>query len=217
VPEIKVHPALMAADCGYLAAAAETVADAGAEAVHIDIADGRFAPYFTFGAAAIAQLRSHCPAALDVHLMVEEPERFVRDVADAGADAIAFNIEAAARPLHILRTVKELGCRAGVAVSPATSEDALEYVLDQIDYVIVLTEDPGYAERGFLSGMMRKVQNLRAMLGERDLAVEGGIDSHTAAACIEAGANVLIPGDYVFGHVSCVEAIASLRHAGDPA
>ncbi len=207
----------MAADCGYLAEAVETVVDAGAEAVHIDIADGRFAPYFTFGAAAIAQLRSHCAAELDVHLLVEEPEPLVHDIAHAGADAIAVPIETAARPHHILRTVKELGLRAGIAVNPATSHDALEFVIDQVDYVIVLTEDPGYSERGFLSAMMRKVHDLRAMLGERDLAVEGGIDEHTATACIEAGANVLIPGDYVFGHVSRIEAIANLRHAGEPA
>lgn len=214
MPPIKVSPSILAADFSRLGEEVRAIVDAGADMVHIDVMDGRFTPNITIGIPVVAALREHCSALMDVHLMIEEPERYIADFADAGADIITFHIEAARHPHRILGEIKDLGLKAGVVLNPGTSEDAIEFVIEQLDMVLLMTVNPGFGGQAFIPEMLRKIRNVRAMIGGRDLQVDGGIDLRTAPMVIEAGANVLVAGSYVFRANSYMEAIDSLKACG---
>lgn len=214
---VKIAAALLDADFGRLAEEISAITDAGADSLHIDVMDGQFAPNITVGPPIVAQLRSYSTIPLDVHLMVRTPEAFVRDFAEAGADIITVHVEAAAHPLRALDMIRDLGCRPGIALSPGTSEDALEFMAEHADLALVLGVNPGFGEQPFISDMLRKIQNVRAMMGNRDVQVEGGVNEHTAAEILAAGANVLVAGRTIFGHTSYLEAIESLRGAAENA
>jgi len=214
IPPIKVSPSILASDFSRLGEEVRAIVDAGADMVHIDVMDGHFTPNITIGIPVVAALREHCGALMDVHLMIDEPERYVADFADAGADIISFHIEAARHPHRILSQIKDLGLKAGVVLNPGTSEDTIEFVVEQLDMVLIMTVNPGFGGQAFIPEMLRKIQNVRAMIGNRDLEVDGGIDLRTAPMVIEAGANVLVAGSYVFRANSYMEAIDSLKACG---
>ncbi len=211
MPKIKIAPSILASDFSRLGEEIRAVVDAGADMIHVDVMDGHFTPNITIGPPVVSKLRSVCEVPLDVHLMITDPELFVEDFANAGADIISFHVEAAKHPHRLISRIKDLGCEAGIVLNPGTPEDAIEYLADMVDMVLVMTVNPGFGGQAFIPEMIEKIVNIRAMIGDRDLEVDGGIDEKTAAAVIDAGANVLVAGNYIYTSPSYLEAIESLR------
>ncbi|MFP4172058.1 MAG: ribulose-phosphate 3-epimerase [Candidatus Hydrogenedentota bacterium] len=213
MPDLKIAPSILASDFSRLGEEIEAVVNAGADWIHVDVMDGHFTPNITIGPPVIAALRSTCSVPLDVHLMISDPDYYAEAFCDAGADLVSFHVEAVKHPHRLIAGIKEQGCKAGLVLNPGTSHDELEYLVESVDMVLVMTVNPGFGGQSFIPGMLRKIECVRAMIGDRDLEVDGGIDDQTAREVVAAGANVLVAGSYIYKNDSYIDAIESLKAA----
>ena len=203
VNQIKIAPSILSADFAKLGAELKAITDAGADYIHIDVMDGSFVPNITIGNEVVKALRPHSALPFDVHLMINNPDLHVKNFADAGADIITIHAEAVTHLDRSLALIKSLGKKAGVSLVPSTSENVLDYVMDKVDLILVMTVNPGFGGQKFLASQLPKIKNIREKIlrsGRKiDLQVDGGINAETAPLVIAAGADVLVSGSYVFG------------------
>ncbi len=214
-----VAPSLLACDFGRLAEEIRKVEDAGADWLHIDVMDGHFVPNLTIGPVIVEAMRRVSRLPLDVHLMLDHPERYVKPFVDSGAHYLTVHVEAPGlRSESLMRktleAIRHTGTKAGLSVRPRTTAEALKPFLGELDLVLVMTVEPGFGGQAFMPDVVPKVRQLRQWYAG-DLAVDGGINAHTSALCRDAGANVLVAGTSVFRSPSYRDAIHSLRGHAD--
>lgn len=196
--KITVAPSLLAADFSKLREEIQEVESYGAEYLHLDVMDGNFVPNISFGAPVISSIRKHSNLVFDVHLMVENPDRFIKDMVDAGADVITVHAEATKHLNRTIQLIKSYGKKVGVALNPSTPLDVIKYDLKDIDMVLIMTVNPGFGGQAFIEGMLQKIRDLRSIDSNIDIQVDGGINDKTSKLVKEAGANILVAGSYLF-------------------
>ena len=208
-------PSILSADFARLGDEVQALERASADWVHVDVMDGRFVPNMTIGPLVVKALKRSTKLPLDVHLMIVEPERYVADFAEAGADIITVHAEACSHLHRVLQQIRGLGKKAGVSLNPHTPEDVLRYVLDLTDLVLVMSVNPGFGGQDFIPAVLPKLKRLRTMIDSAGrpihLEVDGGIKPGTARKVIEAGADLLVAGSAVFGAKDYAESIRALR------
>ncbi len=216
-----IAPSILSADFGRLAEEVRAVDAAGADYVHVDVMDGRFVPNLTIGPVVVAAIRRATKLPLDVHLMIEEPERYVDDFARAGADLIGVHVEACRHLHRVVQQIRAAGKRPSVTLNPATPLALVEHVLEDVDQVLIMSVNPGFGGQHFIPNVLPKIRALRAELAARglrvDIEVDGGIKVDNIAEVAAAGANIFVAGSAVFGHPDYRSIIAALRKNAESA
>lgn len=213
--KVKIAPSILSADFANLGRDVKRVDDSGAEYIHIDVMDGSFVPNITIGSGVVKCLRKITDKVFDVHLMVNHPENQIDAFAAAGADIITFHIEAAVHAHRTIQAIHALGKKAGVSLNPSTSLSSIEEIINDVDLILIMTVNPGYGGQKFIPSMIDKIKRLRKMIDEEkshaEIEIDGGINPDTAKLVIDAGADVLVAGSYVYGAADITAAIESLR------
>ena len=213
----RIAPSILAADFSTLASELASIESGGADWVHVDVMDGRFVPNITIGPLIVEAVRRSTSLPLDVHLMIVEPERYVEDFAQAGANTIGIHVETCPHLHRSVAQIREAGARASVVLNPSTPASSIEHVLGDVDQVLVMTVNPGFGGQKFIASMLGKIETLRHWIDERgldvSLEVDGGIGPETIALAARAGADVFVAGTAVFGARDRGEAISALRRA----
>ena len=206
---IKWAPSILAADFARLGEQVEQVTRCGAHYIHVDVMDGHFVPNISMGPVVVEAIRSHTDVPLDVHLMIEEPERYIQDFVKAGAAQIIVHVEACNHLHRVIHQIKEAGLRVGVGLNPATPLSAVEEVLPYLDVVLVATVNPGFAGQKMITESLDKLPRLKSLIKERgyntELQVDGGINDRTAPLAVKSGANILVAGTAVFNASEPIE------------
>lgn len=214
---VRVAPSVLSADLGRLADEVREVEKGGADWIHVDVMDGRFVPNITLGPPIVKAIRRATALPVDVHLMIVEPEKYIEQFAQAGADVLSVHVEASVHLQRTLAEIRRLGKRAGVVLNPHTPEEHLRYVLGDADLILVMSVNPGFGGQAFLPQVLPKLAALRRMIDDAgldiDLEVDGGVSTQTARQVVDAGASVLVAGSAVFGKSDRAGAIAAIRQA----
>ncbi len=211
----KIAPSILSADFAKLGDEVRAVAAAGADWIHVDVMDGHFVPNITIGPLVVEAIRPVTDLPLDVHLMIENADRYIPDFATAGADIIAVQTEACVHLHRTLQLIRQNDCKAGVVLNPSTPIDGLEWVLPDIDLVVLMSVNPGFGGQKFIPATLEKITRLRKMIDDRgltiDIEVDGGVNSKTIASVAAAGANVFVAGSAIFGSEDYAATIAEFR------
>jgi len=197
-PEIKIAPSILSADFWRLGEEVALVEEGGAHLIHVDVMDGRFVPNISVGIPVVEGLKSHARLPLDVHLMIVEPERYVGAFARAGADIITFQVEATPHPHRVIQMIKEEGKKAGAVLNPSTPLDVLDYILGDLDMVLLMSVNPGFGGQKFIPAVVGKIARLRERAPALDIEVDGGIGLANVQEVVGAGANVIVAGSAIF-------------------
>ena len=219
--KITISPSILAADFGHLHEEVQAVTAAGCDYIHVDVMDGRFVPNITIGQPVVAAVKQATELPLDVHLMIEEPERYVESFAAAGADLICVHAEACRHLHRTLQQIRAAGARPAVSLNPATPVEAVQWVADELEMVLVMSVNPGFGGQSFIPSALDKVRALRQLLDSRglqavDIEVDGGVVVDNVAQVAGAGANVLVSGTGIFRTPDYAETIRRMRDAAGP-
>lgn len=212
---IKLAPSILSADFSKLGEDVKAVEEAGCEYLHIDVMDGHFVPNISFGPVVMKSIRKQSKMIFDCHLMIDEPARYIKDFADAGADIITIHYEATNHLHRAVMAVKECGCKVGVSLNPATPISVLEYIIQDLDMVLIMSVNPGFGGQSFIQSSISKIRDLKNMITEKNLDIEiqvdGGVSNATIGDVVDAGADILVAGSAIFGKKDIKAAVDELR------
>ncbi len=211
--KVKIAPSILSCDFANLADEIKAVSKAGADYIHVDVMDGHFVPNITLGPAIVKSMRPHTDIPFDVHLMIENVGKYIKPFAEAGADIITFHIEAVQDSLAVISLIRSFGKKVGVSIKPNTPAQSIAKIIDLVDLVLIMTVEPGFGGQSFMESQLPKIKEVRAMINNAniELAVDGGINDHTARLVVEAGASVLVAGAYIFAKGQYGERLKTLR------
>jgi ribulose-phosphate 3-epimerase len=214
---MKISPSILSADFAALGDAVARVEAGGADQLHVDVMDGRFVPNLTIGPPVIESIRKRTRLPLDVHLMIVEPERYIETFVRAGADILTVHVEACPHLNRTLNQIREAGAKAGVALNPSTPPQDIEWVLEDLDLILVMSVNPGFGGQAFIPSSYAKVRQIKSLVGTRpvDISVDGGVNRDKASRLAQAGATILVAGSAIFGAQDPGQAIKDLRSASE--
>jgi len=210
--DVKIAPSILSADFGRISDEVKAVETAGADMIHIDVMDGHFVPNITIGPLVVSAVRKATKLPLDVHLMIDNPDKYIEVFRKAGADIISFHAEAEKNLKQIVSRIKELGALPAVAINPATPAEIVFDILDDVYFVLVMSVNPGFEGQKFMPDVLSKIKQLRSKKSNLNIQVDGGINNLTAASAISAGANILVAGSAIYRSKDYKKTIEELRH-----